>query len=301
MATSLRICLFKQPLRCYSKNMFNNINKLLTGNNIHCIYGYRFSTSPPNTFFRSRSSSSNVVLNLSKLKLSKSVNERLTGQSIKYDFPNAIHLQTKRQYCQNTTTRPLQLMDIPELLWPHPIKTVKNIFFNYLISTFYDQQYSAKDFLSGSRQALLNVSNLISNGDFEGLVGLVKTDAISEIKEHYQHLSPEQRKFISVDTRDAFLYFVYEVGLIFDDSTKQQFVEVTTVLHGIHGSQGEIDATNPIQIVTNEELLNRNDYYICNYSFIRELTKGVEADWTISRLNHYLVKDLVKKTPLYKR
>ena len=44
--------------------------------------------------------------------------------------------------------------------------------------------------------------------------------AVQEVSRHYNSLSAIQRKFVAVDTKDIFLRFIYEIGMIFDDDTR---------------------------------------------------------------------------------
>ena len=55
--------------------------------------------------------------------------------------------------------RPLRLMAFPELIWPHPFKSLKNMFFAFLIKGYYDDQFSPDTFLKGCEQ----VTSLIVN------------------------------------------------------------------------------------------------------------------------------------------
>ena len=209
---------------------------------------------------------------------------------------------TANGYCSSTDRNPLQLMDIPARIWPHALKSIRNLFFNFLIRTYYDSNYSARSLLDGSRQAVVNVSNLISNGNFDGLENLVEKESVIEIKNNYGRLSNNQKSLIAIDLQDIFYHFIYEVGIIFDDSTKRQFVEVTTVMHGVHGIIEKSKGLDDDRMSKKEAFDDhKKDYFICNYSFIRELTRGADADWTISRLNHFLVYDLVDKTKFYDR
>ena len=53
--------------------------------------------------------------------------------------------------------RPLRLMAFPELIWPHPLKSLKNMFFSFLIKGYYDDQFSPDTFLKGCEQVTTNI------------------------------------------------------------------------------------------------------------------------------------------------
>ena len=44
--------------------------------------------------------------------------------------------------------------------------------------------------------------------------------AVQEVSHNYNNLSAMQRKFVAVNTKDIFLRFIYEIGMIFDDETR---------------------------------------------------------------------------------
>lgn len=48
--------------------------------------------------------------------------------------------------------KPLKLMDFKELIWPHPLKTLRNLWFSILIRGYFDSTYSPENFLKGAQQ-----------------------------------------------------------------------------------------------------------------------------------------------------
>ena len=115
--------------------------------------------------------------------------------------------------------RPLFLMTFDERIWPHPLKTMKNIFFTYLINNSIDSDFNVEDFIKGSEMAMCTVSEKISNGNFDEISDLVSREAIKEIKHNYEELNTKQKEFIRVYSEDIFLRFIYEIGMIFDDTS----------------------------------------------------------------------------------
>ena len=115
--------------------------------------------------------------------------------------------------------RPLFLMQFDERIWPHPLKTLKNIFFTYLIRKSIDVDFDAEEFIKGSQMAICTVSDNISRGNFDEIEDLVSRNAISEIKKNYEELDQYQREFIRINPDDLFLKFIYEIGMIFDDNS----------------------------------------------------------------------------------
>jgi len=195
--------------------------------------------------------------------------------------------------------KPLKLMDFKEIIWPHPLKSLRNFWFSLLIRGYYDNSYNPETFLKGAEQAITTVSNLMSEGRFDDLESLLSRDAIREIRKNYNELSTKQRQFIKVDASDIFFRFIYEIGMIFDDNSNQRFVEITAVFQGIHGMNRMQHQDS--QDFAEQMRKSEDQVYVCNYRFIREFTKGVEDSWTINKLNHFSPKELVMNTGIFQR
>jgi len=193
--------------------------------------------------------------------------------------------------------RYLKLMEFNELIWPNPFKTIKNFFMSVLIKGYFDSEFTVAGFLSGAEQAAVHVSALISRGEFGGLESLITKEAVIEIQKNYQELDLKQKEIIVISPADLFLRYIYEIGIIFDDSTNKRYVEITTVMQGIQGMGVHIEkGGHPSEMNKSQDQL-----YICNYRFVREYTKGVQSDWTINKLNHFLPSELVKRKGMFSR
>merc|ERR1711862_983192 len=138
----------------------------------------------------------------------------------------------KRCNEENGKERKLQLMDIPAIIWPQPLKGLRNIGLSLLIKGFYDNEYQPQSFLNTAEQAIIEVSKIISKGDFNNLEGLLTNQAISEIRQNFNELSDDQKILIALKPEDIFYRFISDIGMIFNDETNQRFVEIMVVLHG---------------------------------------------------------------------
>jgi len=187
----------------------------------------------------------------------------------------------KRFFNSQENKNPMKLMDFPYLIWPHPIKSIKNLLFGVLIRGYFDPSFSRTEFLRGAEMAICNVSSSIQNGQFEKLDGLVDHSALNEIKSNYDKLNSTQKSNVSAKSEEFFLKYIYEIGVIFDDTAGKRFVEITTVFQGIHG------AFNPNINIAMDTASVRDNCYVCNYRFIKEFTKGVDDSWLINKLNHF--------------
>lgn len=179
---------------------------------------------------------------------------------------------------------PVKLMDFPERSVPSFVKSFRNRFFSFLIRAYYDATFTIDGFLEGATQAASIVSQCISDGNFADLKGLVVEEAVTEIQNNYADLSLQQRRWLRIKPSDLIGKFVFEIGMMFDDHTDQRFVEITVVLHGYHDMEERPSSLSELYSHMGE---NPEKFYVANYRFIREFTKGVDTAWTINKLNHF--------------
>ncbi|PVD38142.1 hypothetical protein C0Q70_00753 [Pomacea canaliculata] len=180
---------------------------------------------------------------------------------------------------------PIKLMDFPQITIPSLVKSFRNRFFSFLIRGYYDTSFTLDGFLEAATQAAVYISTCISRGDFSKLKGLVVDEAIQEIQNNYADLNYQQRRWLQIIPSEIIGKFVYEIGMMFDDDTDKRFVEITIVLHCYHDLDKMEGGLSDLYTRLGE---NPEKFYVCNYRFIREFTKGVEDSWTINKLNHFL-------------
>jgi len=217
-------------------------------------------------------------------------NNKLLSPSGKLCVSSSHHFHTSSQNRSNSGyERKLKLMDIPAIIWPHPMKSMRNLGLSFLIKGYFDNEFDSRTFLATAEQAIIAVSKMISTGDFNSLDGLLTTQAIWEIRRNYDQLNAAQKEIIAIKQEDIFYKFIYEIGMIFDDETNRRFVEIMVVLHGVQDRKTNMHNRGKSALPA----------YICNYRFRREFTKGVEDDWTINQANHRLYKDLKNKPQIF--
>lgn len=69
--------------------------------------------------------------------------------------------------------RPLMLMDLPQIAYPNVFLMVRNFFSRAIINGYFDSSFTIQSFCDGARQALIVVSHLIANEQFNDLNKLV--------------------------------------------------------------------------------------------------------------------------------
>ncbi|XP_045136619.1 m-AAA protease-interacting protein 1, mitochondrial-like [Portunus trituberculatus] len=184
-----------------------------------------------------------------------------------------------------------QLMEFPWVVWPSLWHSIRNwIFANLLIHRYLDQEFEMTSFKKGAIQALVYVSQELSKGNFESLEGLVTSPSLEEIKKNFAHFSLKQRLDLAVEKEDIFFSFPYQIGMIFtnEGTTHERiFVEITMCYHIFRGFQEYVNSPSASEGGLRAVYDNHERISIANYRFIREFTKGVVDDWTISLANHF--------------
>uniref|UniRef100_T1JHW5 Tim44-like domain-containing protein n=1 Tax=Strigamia maritima TaxID=126957 RepID=T1JHW5_STRMM len=181
--------------------------------------------------------------------------------------------------------RLISLMDFPEVLWPNMLKSFKNIMLSRLVINWhFDNEFSLNAFMVGAKQAVIQVSKILSDGNVQDLRGLVTEEAIAEIKPNLARMSLQQRQELAVTEDDIYFGFVFLIGIIFDENKdpEKRYVEITTCFHSIRGLGDIKRFENLSNWQDDRERIN-----LVNYRFIREYTKGVDGDWIINKLNHF--------------
>lgn len=81
--------------------------------------------------------------------------------------------------------RRLMLMNLPHIALPNLIQMMKNVFSRMIINGSFDSTFAIKPFCQGARQALIVVSHLVGNGQFDDLSELVSHEVKSSLTMNY--------------------------------------------------------------------------------------------------------------------
>ena len=63
--------------------------------------------------------------------------------------------RTHGKPCPPHKIQPLRLMEFRELMWPHPLKSLRNLFFTLVIRGYFDPSFSRETFLDGAQQVFI--------------------------------------------------------------------------------------------------------------------------------------------------
>merc|ERR1719203_354133 len=82
-------------------------------------------------------------------------------------------------------------MDFPNTIFPRISHTIRNFFFaRMLITPYFDQDFSIKDFSRGASESATMVSRCLSEGDLESLVELLTPEVCPQCGEGRHLLQP---------------------------------------------------------------------------------------------------------------
>lgn len=152
------------------------------------------------------------------------------------------------------------------------------------------------------------ISHKLAAGDFDNLRGLVDANELERVKGIVEQMTIAQRSELAIVKDDVYFTFPYDVVITKneeDDSeskTKRVFVEVLVVFHVLRGLKQlrESDVEIPLNIryvIATTDICDSvtfywfcfsttpeftKDLWIVNYGFRKELTRGVEDEWTVN-------------------
>jgi len=198
------------------------------------------------------------------------------------------------------------LMDFPKRLFPNLVNTARNWFIaTTLITPYFDNEFSRAEFVEGAKAAVEYVSGALSEGEFDRLKSVVSPECLSHLKNRVSQLSMQQRQLLSVKKDDIFISFIYQIGILMEDIKREEgsqpeapehtrHVEITFVCHShpVFSEAMEDNERFKNYAEIKAEIDNRGGPVVSNYRFIRDMTKGVDDQWTINVVNHFLLQEV---------
>ncbi|XP_031640946.1 uncharacterized protein LOC116352465 [Contarinia nasturtii] len=181
---------------------------------------------------------------------------------------------------------------------PSPYLMVKNRLAIFLLRYFHDRTFDIKEFLNGAKQAITVVSNLLAAANFKAMHDMVDDDTVEKMRRIVGTLSVKQRQSLSINSKEIAWIFPHNIQFITqqddddddddDDETTRVFVEIMVVVHSVANHEAcNIEFSDIFKGPSSDLLSHFQKFYsIANYRFIKEITKGVEDDWTINYICH---------------
>jgi len=186
------------------------------------------------------------------------------------------------------------LMDFPTIVSPNLVHTIRNrMMARFLITPYFDNDFSIKDFDRGAHHAAVTVSNSLAQGDIESVDHLITPEAVSVIERNLSMYTNDQRSLLTVQEEDVYFTFIYQIGIMMEDHPTREnestrHVEITWGGHHFPNYVDLVaDIKNPIEI--KKYMDERGGPMVFNYRFIKDFTKGVEDSWTINAMNQFFL------------
>jgi len=207
------------------------------------------------------------------------------------------------------------LSELPRRVFPNFMHYLRSLFFIHgLIVPYFDNEFTKDNFMDGASKAVEVVSSAMSEGDFTALEPLLETKCLDDIKRKLSFTTAEQREQLKVKAENMFGQFIYEIGIMFDETEadvkkQRRWVEITFVAHA-HPKFDDTydDAVGVLQSAANyrgsvvkesvkriqETVESGGGPVVLNYRFLREFSKGVDpstTNWSISAVNHFRMNE----------
>jgi len=294
--------IFKYPTALRGSNLFNfprqncthfDLNKLITSINIQC--------RDFNSIIRHSSYSKNDVSFLG-----------LTNKIVQ----SSTHVSSRQMSSNDDQEIDLPVLsDLPRRVFPNFMHYLRSLFFIHgLIVPYFDKEFSRNNFMDGAMKAIEVVSNSLSEGDFEALEPLVEKSCLDDIKRKLSFSTAKQREKLRVKAENIYGQFLYEVGIMFDETEEdvkkqRRWVEITFVAHAHPKFNDDLD--DAVHVARNsvynkgsvvkesvkhiqETIESNGGPVVLNYRFLREFTKGIDPStthWSISAINHFKLNE----------
>jgi len=165
-----------------------------------------------------------------------------------------------------------------------------------LITPYFDNDFSMRDFSDGAKHAAATVSNDLAEGDFENMKNYLTPDCLETVEKSISLFNVAERAALAIDGKDIFFSFVYQIGILMEDHPTEEnkyirHAEITWVGQHFPNYQDVIEECggNPLEV--KKYMDQYGGPQVLNYRFIKDFTKGVEDSWTINALNHFMILD----------
>ncbi|XP_072317386.1 m-AAA protease-interacting protein 1, mitochondrial [Eucyclogobius newberryi] len=171
---------------------------------------------------------------------------------------------------------------------PDPITWLRCRLIIILINLYFEVDLASEEFLSGAKQALVQVSHLMSTGRFHRLKGLVSDEMREYVETRTMTLSRTQQLKLLVNTDDIIFLLPEDVSVVFDQygrkycSIVMRFWFLTT----LEGPE-DPEATRIFKVAPSQDGCQQTKVATAVYEFRRELTQGASPDWTVTTVWHW--------------
>ncbi|XP_018596167.2 m-AAA protease-interacting protein 1, mitochondrial isoform X1 [Scleropages formosus] len=171
---------------------------------------------------------------------------------------------------------------------PNPFSWIRNKVLIFLVKLYFDINIASADFSRGAKQALVQVSTLISQGRFGDLQGLASTEAVEGARTKYDALTEEQRRNLAVLLDDIIFLIPENVSLLYDN-TGRKFCYVLMRFWYLSNADVPEDPESTVVFKRTDKGGGSAAKKIVTavYEFQMELTDGLDREWIVTNIWHW--------------
>merc|ERR1711915_492434 len=126
-------------------------------------------------------------------------------------------------------------MGFPRFVVPKLSHSLRNWFISKtLITPYFDNDFSIKDFSSGAKHAATTVANSLAEGELDPLNSCLSPECLDLVSKNISLFKPTERAALGIEIEDIYFSFVYQIGILMEDHPTEEnksirHVEITWV------------------------------------------------------------------------
>lgn len=171
---------------------------------------------------------------------------------------------------------------------PDPLTWLRCRLIILLVKLYFEVDLASEEFHSGAKQALVQVSRLMSTGRFHRLKGLVSDEMMEYVESRTKALSRAQMDKLLVTADDIIFLLPEDISVVFDGHGRK-FCSIVMRFWFLTTLEGPEDpeATRIFRVAPRRDGRPQERVATAVYEFKRELTQGASPDWTVITVWHW--------------
>ena len=187
---------------------------------------------------------------------------------------------------------------------------------NLYLKPYVDKQFDQKAFLENAKKALTRISTHLANNSIDNIKKYVTEEAFQEISHNFSNYSAEQKLKLKVNAKDILYSIPFSVDIERDSDNASTvkimvFFDVLCNIDELKSGFKEDLVQFKDDLIKDHKLHDIMTYmksfepaldskYLCFYQFVRNYGPGIESEWKVSKVAHYLNKDIWNLESIFK-
>eukprot|EP00096_Caligus_rogercresseyi_P009160 TRINITY_DN3059_c0_g1_i1.p1 TRINITY_DN3059_c0_g1~~TRINITY_DN3059_c0_g1_i1.p1 ORF type:complete len:223 (-),score=35.41 TRINITY_DN3059_c0_g1_i1:65-733(-) len=204
------------------------------------------------------------------------------------------HVTLQRTYGRSTLMG-FDSCPFPKIIVPNPLHWARNVFqARFLITPFFDSQYSNSEFSQGAESAMRHVSELLAEEELSGLdEDMISPDVLQGLKRDISRLSDSQKNLLRIS--EIGYSFIYRIGIIMPGNDGVERHVESTLVSFYHPSLSFLPTHSSFNDFK-DTVESEGGLLVANYRFTRDFSKGNDmnkSNWIINGINHFHLNSLM--------